>query len=195
MKTIIFILLVILLTSSLNSIGNNDSKIQKSDSNIKQRFYLTLGIGPTTGISKDNHLCSRFKMNLQRRKLIYALDISGYNALRLGDVPFYEGAVLSHNEAGVFVNRILLPPHKYKNFHLSLGSGISLIHQKVRDKPIYYENWTSKTHNYIGIPIIADFSFFFKNTHIVLNFCYKGVIYEKGNYHSIIMDLGFWFDN
>lgn len=178
----------------MNSIGNDDIEIKKNDSNFKQRFYFTLGIGTATGISEDNHLCSRFKMNLRRKKLIFAFDFSEYSALRLGDVPFYKGAVLNHRDVSIFLSRVVLPSYKYKNFHLSLGSGFTLIHQRVRDEIIFYEDWTSKTHNYIGIPIIADLSFFGKNTHLVLNFCYKGVIYEKENYQSIIVDIGFWLD-
>ena len=195
MKTNIFILsLFILLISSLNSTEKDEISIAENDSNIKSRFYFTFGIGVVKINSKDRHLWSRSDIKFQKDKFIYALDISTYDPIRFGGVPFHKGALLNRSEAGFTLSRVFLIPFEYRIFCLSLGSGITWIHRRVRDEQIFYETWTSKTDDYLGIPIETNLSLFSKYSHIVVNLCYKGVICEKESFHGYIFNIGFWFD-
>ena len=195
MKTSIFILsLFILLFSSLNSTEKDEISITENDSNIKSRFYFTLGIGVVKINSMDRHFWTRSDIKFQKDKFIYALDISSYDPIRFGEVPFHKGALLNRSEAGFTLSRILLIPYEYRIFCLSLGSGMTWIHRTVRDERISYETWTRKTDDYIGIPIETNLSLISKYTHFVINLCYKGVICEKESYHGYLINIGFWFD-
>ncbi len=192
---VLILLLFIFLISSLNSTEKDEISIAENDSNIKSRFYFTFGIGAVKINKTDGQNWLRSDIKFQKDKYIFALDISRYNAsLFFLGAPFHKGALLSKSEAGFTLSRVLSNPHNYKNIYLSLGSGITWIHRRVRDEYISYENWTSKTDDYIGIPIETNLSFFFKYSHIVVNLCYKVVICEKESFRGYIFDIGFWFD-
>ncbi len=195
MKLNVLILsLFIFLISALNSTEKDEISIAENDSNIKSRFYFTLGIGVVKINSTDRHFWTRSDIKYQRDKFIYALDISTYDPIRFFEVPFRKGALLNRSEAGFTLNRVFLIPYEYRIFCLSLGSGITWIHRTVRDEQIFYETWTRKTDDYIGIPIETNLLLFSKYTHFFLNLCYKGVLCEKEIYHGYIIDIGFWFD-
>lgn len=189
-QTILFILLCITLSCYANE--NNEIESQTINSMRKHSNFIVGGLGSAKDLSDDLHISSRLRIGLLKNNISYSIDFEDYSDLRFGPASFRKGELLDQFNINMIICRNTLQVKKESGSYFALGSGLSYIHRTVRDEHIMYEDWTSKSENYIGLPLNFELTVFSERTHLCFTMNYRFVIYRNGTYQNFTIEFGFW---